>query len=132
MKAYSMDLRVRVIADSDKLGTIALAEKYSVSPSWVQKLKRRLRETGELGPRKQRVHHETKLDGHLEQLQALVEQKPDATLAELRNQLEVKVSASTIGRALRLMQLTFKKKLSMPPSKIVPTSEKNAIVGKPR
>ncbi len=41
MQAYSMVLRVRVMADVDAgLGTKATAEKYRVSPDWVRKLKR--------------------------------------------------------------------------------------------
>lgn len=133
MKAYSMDLRERVIADSDQgLGTKALAKKYSVSLSWVRDLKRRRRETGQIGPRQQRVHQETKLDAHLERLRSLVEQRPDATLAELRDQLAVDVSASTIWRALRGLQMTFKKKSSMPQNKIAPMSRRNATSGEPR
>lgn len=133
MDAYSMDLRRRVIADSDEgLGTTALAKKYRVSESWVRNLKRRRRETGEIGPRVQRVHHETKLDDHLEQLQALVRQQPDATLAELREQLGVDASPSTIWRVLRRLQLTFKKRSSMPLSKIGLTSKQRVSNGKPR
>jgi len=133
MEAYSMDLRKRVVADSDEgLGTTALAKKYRVSESWVRNLKRRRRETGQIGPRQQRVHHETKLDGHLEQLQALVEQKPDATLAELRDQLGAQVSVSAVWRALRRLHLTFKKKSFMPPCKIAPTSKRGVPNGKPR
>ncbi len=37
-KAYSMDLRVRVIADCGAgLGTTAMAAKYQVSPAWVRR-----------------------------------------------------------------------------------------------
>lgn len=133
MEAYSMDLRTRVIADSDEgFGTTALAKKYRVSESWVRNLKRRRRETGEIGPRQQRVHHETKLDDHLEQLQALVEQRPDATLAELRDQLGAQVSVSAVWRALRRLHLTFKKKSFMPPSRIAQTFKRGVPNGKPR
>jgi len=39
MQAYSMDLRVRVMADVDAgLGTNATAAKYRVSPDWIRKL----------------------------------------------------------------------------------------------
>ena len=67
MKAYSMDLRIRVMADvDDGMGTNAVAKKYRVSADWVRKLKRFRRETGDFGPRKQRVSRTTKLDNHLE------------------------------------------------------------------
>ena len=63
MQAYSIDLRERVLADSDVgMRTKALAQKYRVSESWVRKVRKRWRDTGQIGPRKQRVSHATKLD----------------------------------------------------------------------
>jgi transposase len=111
MQAYSMDLRVRVMADVDGgLGTKATAAKYRVSADWVRKLKRFRRLTGSFAPRVQRVSHATKLDDKLADLQQLVEQRPDATLRELRDALGVPVSLGTIWRALRRLEMTFKKK----------------------
>ena len=131
MEAYSMDLRSRVIADCDTgLGTKQAAEKYKVSPSWVRKLKQIRRETGQIGPRPQRVSHATKLDGHVEQLQRLVELKPDATLRELRDQLGLKVGLATIARALVRLRLTFKKKSCMRQSSSVPMFMSNGCSGK--
>jgi transposase len=93
MKAYSLDLRVRVLADCDAgLGTMTVARKYRVSDSWVRNLKRRRRETGEVGPRQQRVSHATKLDAHQERLRQMVTQQPDATLLELQRRLGVPVA----------------------------------------
>jgi transposase len=55
MKAYSEDLRMRVIYDSDAgMCTKAVADKYRVSQSWLRLLKQRRRETGSIMP-KQRV-----------------------------------------------------------------------------
>jgi putative transposase len=52
MKAYSEDLRMRVIFDSDSgMTTKAVAEKYRVSSAWVRVLKQRRRETGSILPR---------------------------------------------------------------------------------
>jgi len=52
MKAYSEDLRIRVIYDSDSgMPTKALADKYRVSPAWVRNLKRHRRETGSISPK---------------------------------------------------------------------------------
>jgi transposase len=133
MQAYSMDLRERVVADCDcGLGTTAVAKKYRVSESWVRNLKRRRRETGEIGPRKQRTSHATKLDEQLDRLRQLVEERPDATLLELRDQLGVQVAPATIWRALRRLQLTFKKKSSMPASRTAQTFRPNVRSGKPR
>jgi transposase len=133
MHAYSMDLRERVMADSDAgLGTTAVAKKYRVSESWVRNLKRRRRETGEIGPRKQRTSHATKLDDQLDRLRQLVAERPDATLVELRDQLGLAVAPATIWRALRRLQLTFKKKWSTPASRIAQTYRPDARHGKPR
>ena len=38
MHAYSLDLRERVVADREALGTAAVAAKYRVSPAWVRRL----------------------------------------------------------------------------------------------
>lgn len=110
LEAYSMDLRVRVMADVDGgLGMKAAAEKYRVSADWIRKLKRLRRETGSFAPRQQRVSHATKLDKDLPRLEQLVKQRPDATLKELRAALGCEASISCIWRALRRLQFTFKK-----------------------
>ena len=109
MQAYSMDLRVRVMADVDAgLGTKTAAQKYRVSPDWVRKLKRFRRQTGSFAARKQRVSHATKLDHELPRLQQLVEQRPDATLCELRQALEFRSRWERSGGALRRLLITFK------------------------
>jgi transposase len=111
MEVYSMDLRLRVMADIDnKIGTAAVAEKYSVSAGWIRKLKRFRRETGSFAPRTQRVSHATKLDAELPRLEKLIQERPDATLRELRVALGVQVGLATVWRALKRLQITFKKK----------------------
>jgi hypothetical protein len=51
MRAYSADLRERVLADCDAgLGTRAVAAKYRVSESWVRRLKQVRRQTGRTAP----------------------------------------------------------------------------------
>ena len=106
--AYSMDLRQRVIDDCDAgVGTQAVAEKYSVSPAWVRRLKQHRRERGDIRPRtgtgRPRIIDDT-------QLARLVDQQPDATLVELRDRLGVAVTPQAISKALRRLKLTFKKR----------------------
>lgn len=85
MEAFSIDLRVRVLADCDLgLKTAAVAEKYTVSPAWVRRLKQRRRETGETAPRQQRHGPVPLHQTHAEALRSAVAQTPDATMAELR------------------------------------------------
>ena len=51
MVAYSLDLRTRVLKDSDAgMASKLVAETYAVSRAWVDRLKQRRRETGEIAP----------------------------------------------------------------------------------
>jgi len=121
MRAYSMDLRERVLADCDAgMGTLDVANKYRVSRSWVRGLKKRWRESGDVTPRPRGPNHRTKLSGHQEELAQFVRESPDATLEELRARLPVRVSVGTLWNALRALKLRFKKKSGAQPSRTGP------------
>lgn len=110
MQAYSMDLRVRVLADCDLgMATKKVAEKYSVSVAWVRRLKQRRRESGEVEPRVAKPGPKPKLSGKEQRLEELVAQEPDATLEELRSKLGMAVSVVTVWRSLKALGLTLKK-----------------------
>lgn len=119
MQAYSMDLRKRVLADSDGgLPTKKVATKYGVSSTWVRSLKQRRRETGEIaarvgGGRKPKIDRA--------RLLTLVQEQPDATLMELRDRLGVKCSLSAIWMALDKLRISFKKSACEPRSRIAAT-----------
>jgi len=131
MKPYSVDLRKRVLKDCDSgMGTLAVAVKYDVSLAWVRRLKQRRRETGQIAARQPRPRQPVKLVQYVEKLSPLVREKPDATLEELRAQLGGNVSTTTLWRALRALQLTFKKKSCTLPSRIAPTCRRNERSGK--
>jgi transposase len=54
MAPYSMDIHTRVLRDSDAgMPSMDVAVKYSESRAWVDRVKQRPREHGELAPRKQ-------------------------------------------------------------------------------
>jgi len=128
MQAYSMDLRKRVLADSDAgLPTKQVAEKYGVSRTWVRWLKQRRRETGRIAPGVP-TGRPRKIDR--DKLTALVEAHPDATLVELRDRLGVKCSPTAIWMALDALKITFKKKRCVRPNKTDRTSPRNARTGK--
>ena len=128
MEAYSMDLRKRVIAACDAgKQTKEVARTFDVSPAWVRRLKQHRRERGDIIPRTGGGSRGRKIDR--ERLAELVGQQPDATLAELRDRLGVKVSLWAICKALRELKLTFKKSRSTPPSRIGQTSPKPAPPG---
>ena len=111
MRAYSMDLRERVLADCDAgLPTKRVAEKFRVSPAWVRRLKQRRRETGQIAPRQQRHGRRPVLADHLETLAGLVREQPDATAKELASRLPVPVSHQTVQRTLQRLRLTYKKR----------------------
>ena len=81
MRAYSMDLRERIFRDSDAgMTAVAVAEKYDVSRAWIDRLKQRRRETGEVAPRAQRYGPHPKLGPHLHRLADLIKEQPDRTL----------------------------------------------------
>src|SRR3954469_12221443 len=113
MKPYSMDLRLRVLCDCDAgMKTKAVAAKYSVSESWVRRLKQRRREDGEVAPRPQRHGPEPSwlAQGYADGLRAAYAAPPDATLEEVKGRLRLAVAISTLWRACAAMGLSFKKK----------------------
>jgi hypothetical protein len=68
MAPYSMDLRTRVLRDSDAgLPSKKVAAKYAVSRAWLDRVKQRKRETGELTPRKQTKFRRRRLSEEQEQ-----------------------------------------------------------------
>jgi transposase len=113
-RAYSMDLRIRVLKDADAgLASKALAARYHVSRAWVDALKQRRRETGAIAARPQTKFRRRVLTSDQEtRLVALVTARPDATLAELRDALPTHAGLTTIWRALGRLAFTVKKNRS--------------------
>ena len=110
MAAYSLDLRERIISDSEHgLTTDELGEKYEVSVAWVNRLKQRYRETGKLTADKIGRKGGSKLDEYKEQITKLIKEQPDLTLAELQEELDVDASLSTIWRVVDALGFRFKK-----------------------
>lgn len=110
MAAYSMDLRTRILQDSDAgMMADAVAEKYRVSPSWVRRLKQRRRASGEIAPRRQTRWRTPILTPDLPRLEQLIEEQPDRTLAELQQALGTTASLATIWRAVERLAFTIKK-----------------------
>lgn len=121
MESYSIDLRAKVLAAYDRgKKTQEIAEMFGVSKSWARRVKQRRREHGELAPRPRIGKHHIKIDRT--RLGELVGAQPDATLAELRDQLGIQCSLSAIWSALRQLGLSFKKSRSTPRNRTAPTS----------
>jgi len=133
MRAYSRDLRERIFRDSDGgMPSVAVAEKYDVSRAWVDRLKQRRRETGEVSPRAQRYGPHPKLGPHLHRLADLIHEQPDRTLAELQEALGLSASLATIWRAVKQLGFTVKKKRCARPNTAGPTSPLRGSSGRPR
>lgn len=114
MKAYSQDLRERVVraCDEQRGSRSQLAELFGVSTAWIRRLLQRRRETGSFAARPHAGGPAPKLDeARCGRLVVLVAQQPDATLTELRDRLAAPVHLSTIARALIRLRLPVKKKV---------------------
>jgi transposase len=105
-------LRERVLAAAD-LSLRAAAARFSVSPSYVAKVRARLRRTGEAPPGPQRNHVPPRLAPLEDALRARVAAGADATLAELRAwalaEHGVRVSRPVMWKALARLRLTLEK-----------------------
>lgn len=130
MRAYSPDLRQRILADCDRgHSTRTVATKYSVSESWVRRLKQRRRLRGEITPRSAVPGPKPSWDAYADRLREAIRQTPDATLSELRDRLQLTVALSTLWRAVAALGLSVKKKSRGPPSRTGPTSRPKGSSG---
>ena len=123
MKAYSIDFRQKIIDYyySSPISQSQLAEKFSVARSFVQKLLKQYRLTGNVAP-KHGGGSQLKLSPEqLAILAQLIETNNDATLAELCQMLAyqtgVVVSIATMGRMTERLKITVKKKHYLPQKK---------------
>lgn len=133
MKPYSIDLRQKITEtyEQESISQRQLAQRFRVAPSFIYKLLKQYREEGTLEPKSHGGGQSLKLTPeNIIVLGELVEQKNDATLEELRQQLheqtQVQVSNSTISRVLARLGLTRKKKHSTP-VKDKPSEFKNYV-----
>lgn len=118
MQAYSLDLRQRVVnAYEQSQGSIAeIAEMFNVGQSFVKKMIRQWRATGNLSPLPHGGGRAPRLAAkELRLLQSQVRQQPDVSLAELQAhvqaQAQLRVSHATLSRALSRLDLGRKKRV---------------------
>jgi len=122
-KAYSQNLRERVIAAMDGGGTAyKLAPLFRVSVSYIYKVLSRRRATGETTARRWAGGPKPRLAEQDEALRQRVAAAPDATLAELQawllSERGVTVSIGCLWKRLRHLELTLKKSRRARPSRI--------------
>ena len=122
MKAYSADLRERVLQDCDAgTGTRAVARKYRVSESWVRRLKQVRRQTGRVAPATQARGPAATWATHAEAIREAARHAPDATLDEYCVRFALPLSRSVPARALAALGLSRKKSRSGPASRTART-----------
>jgi transposase len=126
MAAYSIDLRQKILhAYERRLGSQrALADVFGVSLSFIEKVLRRYRTTGELGPKPHAGGQTPRLDAAAQVLiRQRVHASPDATLEELcayvADTTGVRVSLATMCRLGQRLDLPRKKSRSTPASVIL-------------
>jgi transposase len=113
MIPLSNDLRERILAavDSREGSHRQIAARFRVNVSTITRLLQLRRQTGSLDPRPHGGGKPPTLehDG-LERLRGVVQQRPDATLAQLRQHLNLNGSIMIVWRGLQKLAITRKKK----------------------
>src|SRR5271166_1966111 len=113
MRPYSTDLRERILAavERGEHSLRQLVHLFAVSLSFMVRLLQRYRRTGSLQPAPHAGGPTPKFDAPtVARLLQLVADRPDATLAELRERLGISCHLSTIARVLTKHRITRKKK----------------------
>jgi transposase len=111
MKAYSSDLRRRVVAayDARERTQEQVAARFAVSVSWVRKLLRQRRDTGSIEPRPHGGGHPPAFDAAAAaRPRRAVRDDADATLEELGRASGVACSPSAVYRAPDRLGITRK------------------------
>jgi transposase len=118
MKALSMDLRERVAKAKGTGSSYAVAERFSVTDSWVRKIWIRARTRGSVAPLPRGGNRARKVDAQGEELvRRWLGEQPDLTIDELRERYlaerQVAVSEPAMRRTVNRMGLSRKKRLSL-------------------
>ncbi len=115
MKPYSIDFRQKIIEvyENEDVSIRKLAQRFRVAKSFIQKLLKQYRETGNIDPQPQGGSPATKLNSkQLMTLVEIIEANNGATLAELCSLLEekkqIRVSRSTMGRLTQQLNYSAK------------------------
>ena len=122
MRAYSIDLRERVVAsvESGECNIPTAARRYKVSEPTIERWLARNRRLGNVAPLAHAGGPSRKLAVAEATIRAAVKAQPDATLQELCERVEketgIKSDRSMMCRELARLKLPRKKSRSMPAS----------------
>jgi len=122
MKAYSIDLRERVLAacDSGQNTIRHVAVQFKVSTRWIYKLKQQRQQRGTISPQGHGGGRKPAFRGKdLDALDKYLSNHPDATLQEIREVFSSKVNCSiqAVANALKRLEWRYKKNRYVPVSK---------------
>lgn len=116
MKAYSLDFRQKIIDvyHNEPISQKAIAKRFFVALSCVQKLIKQVRQTQNIAPQTSRCGAKLKLnEEQIVSLKELIEENNDATLEELRyllyQKIGVSVSRATMGRMTKVLNMTMER-----------------------
>jgi transposase len=116
MRAYSVDLRQKLVItyQAEKISQRQLAQRFGVAKSFVQKILKQYKETGDVAPKPYSESSQLKLTSENQVFFVeIVDQNNDATLDELCVLLEertgVKLSRATMCNMMKRLRLTRKK-----------------------
>lgn len=109
-KPYPLELRVRVIAAIDKgMPVEVAAETFAVCERTIWDWLARRKATGDVSPTVGKVGRKPLLEPFREQLLGIIDERPDATLREMAEQLPIEVGKSCISATLHRWGVTYKK-----------------------
>lgn len=132
MNAYPVELRSRILDALDRgVGSAPqVARLFGVAVNSVYNLLRLRNETGSLQPRPNPGGHPPAIpEDRYDEVRRLLAERPDLTLAQIRDRLGLSCSEAAICRTLQKLGLSRKKKRSTPPSKRGPMSRRPARSG---
>jgi transposase len=116
MRAYPVEFRQKILDCyyNEPISQRQLAKRFGVGLSFVQKLLKQYRETGDINPQNYRCGCHFKLtEEQVISLGELIEENNDATLVELAELFQEKnrigLSVATVWRMARRLRMTQKK-----------------------
>ena len=110
MRPISTDLRIRILKDCDKgLRLADVASKFSVSLSFVKKLKHQRKTLGTIAPLPCKCGRKRALKAYGERIHQLIRDGEAGSLKEIREKLGVDVTEKTVWMELRRLGYSFKK-----------------------
>ena len=131
-KPISLDLRERIVAayDAQEGTREEVAKRFKVSLGMVKKLLAQRARTGDLRSRYRYCGRKARLlpERGLEMRQ-LVSREPDLTLVEIKQRMGLECTVAAVHWVLAKMGLTYKKRLSMRPSRTGPMSRRRGGAG---